>query len=120
MLAWVAVVWSLPACPHFCCPPFYLLQAIGDQIIAARRRALVATALAGWRFRARVGREVQARLGRLMRGALAAAWAAWRRYHAHKVGLGCEGALSSCPAARDGLPSFCGSLVALPGCYIAA
>lgn len=61
---------------------------IGDAIRAARQRELAAVVLASWRLRARVGREVQARLARLLRGAVAAAWAAWRRYHDHKVGGG--------------------------------
>jgi hypothetical protein len=59
--------------------------AIGDSIMAERRRALAAAMFAGWRFRARVGREVQQRCARYLRGSVQVAWAAWRQHHAHKV-----------------------------------
>ena len=58
---------------------------IGDAIIAQRRRVLVAAVLSSWRFRTKIGKEVQTRFAGYLRGSLQGAWGAWRRYHVHKV-----------------------------------
>ena len=61
--------------------------AIGDAILRAKRRELVAACFGGWRMRARVLLLVQQRLGERLRGSLAMAWAEWMKYHRLQVSI---------------------------------